>query len=271
MIYSKKAKMKKVLGIVLAVVLSLTCILLCSSCKLIRLKSAFNTVKYKDESKYSIGNFTFQSSEIDKIEINWIFGDITIVESDKAELSVTEDESGLKNNQKLRYLIEGRTLKIQFWKAYYKSNLSNRKKNLTIEIPQNIALEINQVSGNIESDKLTLRSLDIEIVSGNTNIDSLKTGELNIDTVSGRVNINSVNATYIEVDTVSGNVKMGLFSATEVEINSVSGDVSLKLNGLGATIDFNSVSGHYRNEAKYGDGSCSIEVDTTSGDLHVEN
>lgn len=266
---NKEKKMKKFTGLFLLIIMLTVCLVIFSSCGL-ALKNLYNTINYVNESKYSVGNFEYQSSDIDEIEINWIFGDITIIESDNEVLSVSEDESGLKTNQQLRYLIEGRTLKIQFWKSKYRAKLSNHKKDLTIEIPKGIKLEIEQVSGNIKSDTLNLESLDIDIVSGNTRIDSLTSKEVNIDSVSGKINIKSINSDDIDIDTVSGDVNLGFASAKEVDIDCVSGDIVLSLNGMGATIEFNSVSGHYKNNKIIGDGSCEITVDTTSGDLKVE-
>lgn len=258
-------------GIVILIIMLLSCMIVFSSCGLWFNKTLNYTVRYINESKYSVGNFEYQALDIDKIEINWVFGDVTIIESDKAELSVSEDESNLTTNQKLRYLIEGRTLIIQFWKSNYsgKGNVSKHRKDLTVEIPRNITLEIDQVSGNIESNMLNLKSLDIDIVSGNTRIDTLNVNDLNIENVSGNINIKSINAVDIDIDTVSGNVNLGIVSGKWVEIDSVSGDITLSLSGIGASINFNSVSGHYKNDAKYGDGSCKIDVDTTSGDLIV--
>lgn len=261
--------MKKIAGLFLLIIMLTACLVIFSSCGLV-LKNVYNTISYLNESKYSVGNFEYQSSEIDKIEINWIFGDITIVESDNEVLSVSEKESALNTNQQLRYLIEGSTLKIQFWKSKYKGKLSNHKKDLTIEIPKGIKLEIKQVSGNIESVILNLESLDIDIVSGNTRIDTLTANDINIDSVSGNINIKSIKSNDIDVDIVSGNVNLGFASAKEVDIDSVSGDIVLSLNGMGATIDYNSVSGHYRNDKMIGDGGCKIAVNTTSGDLKVE-
>lgn len=261
--------MKKVTGLFLLTIMLTAFFVIFSSCGL-ALKNVYDTINYVNESKYSVGNFEYQASDIDKIEINWIFGNITIVESDKENLSVSEDESGLKTNQQLRYLIEGRTLIIQFWKSKYRGNLSNHKKDLTIEIPKGIKVEIEQVSGNIESDTLNLESLDIEIVSGNTRIDALSANELKIDSVSGNINIKSIKSDDIDIDIVSGNVNLGFASVKEADIDSVSGDIVLSLDGMGATIDFSSVSGHYRNEKKIGDGSCDITVNTTSGNLRVE-
>lgn len=258
--------MKKIIIAICIVLSILTVVAFLPSCAL----GVIEMVNYKNEAKYSIGNFTYDSAEIDKIEINWISGNINIVESDNDTLSVSENEDALKDNQKMRYLIEGRTLKIQFWKAKFRANVNSSKKNLTIEIPKNIELEINQVSGDVKSEKLTLRSLDVDIVSGKIVIGSLTSNDVHVDSVSGQVKIDSINADDIYVDTVSGNVSIGFSCAKKVVIDSVSGNVRLSLNGLGATIKFSSVSGHYGKGKTFGDGACEINVSTTSGNLNVE-
>lgn len=264
--------MKKIL-IIIAFCLCLIAVgILGTSCLLKKIanNAISNTVHYKDESKYSIGNFSYNAENVDKIEINWIFGDITLVESDSAQLNVTEDEDSMNEKEKLRYFLDGRTLKIQFWKSNYIGNIKSLKKDVTIEVPRNIKIQIDQVSGNIEGENLDLRSLDLDVVSGRVHIQTLKTYDLNVDSVSGFVKIGSLNAKDVSIDSVSGNVDIGLNSGNEVEIETVSGSVDIKLNGLGATIDFGSVSGKYRQDNVFGDGTCKISVHTTSGDLHVE-
>ena len=258
--------MKKIIFVICIVLSILTVVAFLPSCAL----GVIEMENFKNEAKYSIGNFTYNADEIDKIEINWVSGNINLVESENETLSVSEKEDALKDNQKMRYLIEGRVLKIQFWKAKYRANVKSELKNLTIEIPKNIELKINQVSGNVKSESLTLKNLDVNIVSGNVVIGSLTSNDVHVDSVSGQVKIDSLEGKDVYVDSVSGNVLVGFSSAKKVIIDSTSGDVRLKLHGLGATIKFSSVSGRYGNNKTFGDGSCEINVSTTSGDLKVE-
>lgn len=277
--------MKRIIPIIIILV---ALIMIFCSC------SVVNNVKgivYKNADKYSVGNFEYQAEEIDSIEINWVKGNITLVESDNTTLSVKESGNKLNENQKLRYLIEGKTLKIQFWKSRYNGRIDSREKDLTVEIPKNLNIDIDQVSGNVISKKLITKSLDINCVSGNTRIDSLSATSLNIDNVSGKVNIGNIICNNVDIDTVSGSLKIGnlngenvdlntvsghvdiaLSQATNVAVGSVSASVDIKLNNIGATVDFNTVSGKYHssNGSKvFGDGACEIKVDTVSGSLTI--
>ena len=203
--------------------------------------SSFGT--YKDANRFSSGDFTYQAAGISKIEINWVAGDIKIVQSDSDQLSVTESGEGFRNAHKLHWYRKGDKLLIQYCKSGYHGYISGYKKNLTVEVPEGIELKVNTVSGSVEM-------------------------------AGGQI------FKAIDIDTVSGDIVMDVDECRDIEIDAVSGDVTLRdLPENGAVVKYSTVSGNlnvnrpYANNNKeliFGNGGCSIDIDTVSGDLNIE-
>ena len=93
--------MKKIIALLLA--FSLLCITGCNFGGVTVNFSDYGS--YDDADKYSEGSFTYSSDEIHEIEINWIDGEIEIIQSDKAALSVTENSDTLVGEEKLHYYL----------------------------------------------------------------------------------------------------------------------------------------------------------------------
>ena len=80
------------------------------------------TVRFGKEGfdeNYSVGSFEYNSGEIRNVKIEWVSGSVKIVESDSDRLKVTETDKGLSEAQKMRWCIDGQTLKIRFCKPGY--------------------------------------------------------------------------------------------------------------------------------------------------------
>lgn len=256
---------------------------------------------YDNASLYSVGNFTYNISDVDKIEVDWILGSVEVVVRSVATLSVSENGANtLPDEQKLRWRLDGRTLKIKFWKSGYSTKDDvTTKKDLVLEVPAGIALDIETVSASIRAQSnLTMREVDLETVSGSIKCDSVScvgsaefettsgkielgnvtASEIDVQTTSGNIAFNAKRATEVEVETTSGNCEIGIEEVPSVEIESVSGEVCLTISN-GANVSFSTVSGklstskeYTKNDKNYvfGDGACRIEIETTSGDLKIK-
>ncbi len=218
---------------------------------------------YKDASRYSAGNFDYEAAGIREVEINWVDENITVTQSDADTLEVSETDKGLKENQKMHWLIDEDKLIIQYCSSGYKGRkMPSGTKKLSVEIPADVALTISTVSGDVTlTGQQTLRDLKINGVSSDVRAEDL--------TLSGKV----------EVNTVSGDCRLGLRDCDKASFESVSGNVVLTaLPAGGARIDFQSASGdvhgsdYTRDDKKYvfGGGECKIDVSSVSGDLTVE-
>ena len=221
--------------------------------------SLFGT--YKDAGKYNAGSFEYVASDVDEVEIHWVAGKIDVEQSNGSSLSVSESGKNLKKDQQLHWYKKGDKLIIQYCKSGYHGRIKSGEKNLTVEVPEGIALSVDTVSGDVKAD------------------DAREFKKADFDTVSGDITLRASECEKISVDSVSGDVTIGVSSCDEIEIDTVSGDATFeKLPEDGAKIKLSSVSGklhtdkeHEENkkEYKFGKGDCSISVDTVSGDVFV--
>ncbi len=294
--------------------------------------------RYADAEKYAVGNFTYAADAVSRVQIHWLSGAVELVAGEGETLSVSENDAGLSDRQKLHWRLDGGTLHIEFAASEYVGNFPIGAKQLRVELPVGVMLEVETVSapinagtqslggvkiattsGSVHFEALTADELKIESVSGAQRLGSVETREktelrsvsgaikaedlhaatLQIGSVSGRIELGEAAAAAkieiestsgatsaarlqcaaAEVETVSGSITVGLSACAEAEFDTTSGKVHLTLlDGLGATVDFDTASGKF-NCADYhviagkrvlGDGVCRISVETVSGGLTVD-
>lgn len=236
---------------------------------------------YKDSKEYQIGNCTYQKNDIKNgIEINWVGGSITIIESDNEELKIMENSDKLPKDEQFHWLLKNGKLTIHYVKAGCLANIDRKYKELVIEVPKSIELSINTVSADIYSEKLSLSKLDIDSVSGNLTINELIVNDFSIDTVSGNVYFNKIDTNNFSIDTVSGRVCLEFTDKTKGKIDSVSGEIIMYVpNTFGFIVDFDSTSGDFisnipytSNKGVYRSGDTvdiDLEIDTTSANATI--
>ena len=221
--------------------------------------------RYDQAELYTAGDFTYAATDVKAVDIDWINGSIEIVQTDSAELSVTE--TSVKDIHKtFHHYLDGTTLKIKFCEAGAKTKVDNEFKKLRVEIPASIHLEIDSVSAPITIGEATLASLSVE-------------------TVSGKLTAENIHAQKVDIESTTGNISLGLSAQTIAEIETTSGDITLSLlKNIGATIVYETLSGKFTTEREYGKAGkkrydilgdanvsvCEIEIDTISGDVFVK-
>lgn len=290
---------------------------------------------YSDGGKYSVGSFAYEASQVDAVEINWNSGLVELKETEGASLNVTEKEEKLRPEQRMRWLLDGRTLRIQFCQSGYSGVLPDGK-HLTMEIPKGIELKVNVTSGDVFLGTHTLKALEAACTSGSVNTGdlsadsmllaatsgSITTGALrahgavkasctsgsvsienamassitlsatsgnltagpldaqetcSVECTSGKIRLEAVKAGSLKLKSTSGGMEAGVYQCGKVNVNATSGNVILSLlHGQGAAVEFKTVSGSLngkdagkKESITLGDGSCPIEVDTTSGNLQI--
>jgi len=266
--------------------------------------------KFNDASKYSIANEKVSVDDIRKLDIDWVAGNVRIEEysGDKIEF-YEENSSSLKEDDKMRYMIDNGTLKIRFRKSYIGFGIiKSLSKKLVIRIPVSMEdglaeLKLDNVSSSVEIEALIANVVLIDSVSGGVSIKNLISKKLDIETVSGTVNV-SAEAEFVDAEAVSGDLNISISSKSieKVDIESVSGDVSLDLGNSPKILDvetisgevniilpendgfvarYDSVSGKFRcdfevsiakKEAVYKDGKINkskLDIETVSGDITI--
>lgn len=250
-------------------------------------------MSYPNEQAYSIGNFTYQSSQIKEVDIDWIAGEIdVIISSENGQLSVSESGTDLTENQKMRYLISNGKLTVKFWKSRYDGNVKDGDKNLTVYLPKDVDLKINGVSCKISIkdgslDELEVSSVSGAIVMGNVEIkndlslsavsgsilaEEIKANSLEVSCTSGNVNVKKLNVEdEIEFSAMSGNVDIGLVKARELKISTMSGDVIIRNIGNYNIPTQNIKADIFTDGYTQGDQNLLVEITTMSGDVHLRN
>lgn len=282
------------------------------------IKGVAPLMQYEEAGKYSVGNFSYEAAEVKKVRVDWIAGEVCLLQSNASTLQVKETGE-LTSDQQLHYLWEEGVLTIRYCASGYSGTFPVNSKELTLEIPAGIDVSVDSVSGGITlregifgevkldttSGNISLGSVAsdacrLNTVSGSMQAEELVCGEnLKADTTSGRILIQRLEAPIADLGTVSGDLNLELFSGQsvklettsgaiklmveagqDIELESVSGSIELQLgDGIsGASVDFDSSSGTFHGDGYkmeggrhvFGDGTCQIQVETTSGNLTIK-
>lgn len=300
--------------------------------------SLFGGYRYANAAQYAVGDFEYAADAVSRVCIHWTSGTVELVRGAGETLSVSESGALLTDPQKLHWQLADGTLYIEFAASGYVGSFPLGAKQLRVELPDGIALEVEAVSAAVQADALTLDTVKLGTTSGSVQLETLTAEKLKLGSVSGAIQLGSVETREkleigttsgavraerlhaaalkigtvsgkIELDeavtagdcefsttsgaidasrlecaeaeakTVSGSVTLGLAVCADAEVKTTSGKVCLTLlDGLGATVDYDTTSGKfdcsdYRvsgGKPTFGDGACSVAVKTVSGGLTVE-
>ena len=232
-------------------------------------------------SESTVQNVSFDASEVKKLHIEWVSGNVTLKTADQHNVTFRVDgDSALPFSHQL----SGNELDLRYpadnalWKPAWGS------KNLTVTVPQSwYARETNidVVSAVVEVDGLSTEELKLDTTSGPINASGLCCDQIVASTVSGNVSLEGT-AEELKLDTTSGRCQAELDERVrEIELDSVSGELELILpESLGFEAEVDTVSGSFRSDIPTtasskgvytcGNGECGISVDTVSGSISIQ-
>ena len=232
-------------------------------------------------SESTVQNVSFDASEVKKLHIEWVSGNVTLKTADQHNVTFRVDgDSALP----FSYQLSGNELDLRYpadnalWKPAWGS------KNLTVTVPQSwYARETNidVVSAVVEVDGLSTEELKLDTTSGPINASGLCCDQIIASTVSGNVILEGT-AEELKLDTTSGRCQAELDERVqEIELDSVSGELELILpESLGFEAEVDTVSGSFRSDIPTtasskgvytcGNGECGISVDTVSGSITIQ-
>ena len=285
--------MKKILAVVI--------IVLALSIPLTAKLSDSTQFIYDNEELYEVGN-GITNVKVDRVEIDWIYGDIKVAYHSLDNIRITEkSDTDLSDDMVMRYRIVGTTLKIKYC-ASGSWSFNDIEKDLTLYLPNGLILD--ELNIDTKTDVVTLTELNavnltvkggsasvmldncnvsnemtLETVSGNLHVTADKINKLKIETVSGRMNILAESIEDIEIETTSGKTILDCGYIGTANINSVSGGVELKLPEDSAfTVRYSSVSGKLTSALDYtkeekayhiNGGGRGYKISTNSGDVSI--
>lgn len=198
---------------------------------------------YQNANVYMVGNFEYTAAQITEIEVDWYVGDIQLVHSDSEVCRVSESGTDLTDDEKLHYWINGTKLYIRFWKSAKVGKIDPDKKNLTVELPQNIDLEVENASGGIQADILNVHNLDLGNISGAISVNTVTAYDVEISTISGGIGMGTITAQSVEMDTTSGGLSVVDIRAARASVESVSGSIDLRSAHVTGELDLDTTSG----------------------------
>lgn len=236
-----------------------------------------------DDTNYKTGNMAF-TEPINKINVDWIVGDIIIDESETEEIIIREDiDVNIDDKLKMHYYLNEGLLDIKFCGNLNQINHSYKIKKLYIYIPSNITsleININNVSSDITASNVKIQKLDIENISGDIDIQKTEIDTLEINNTSGSILLFYLTINNLDIESVSGTIGISYNNKpVQASIESVSGGISIYITeNESIAFDFETVSGNFKTNLKYtkdketyifNEGQVIFDIETVSGYFKV--
>ena len=207
-------------------------------------------------------------AKVDSIKISTISTDVKIIRSNTAKEATVKLTGDAKASQQpnLSVEVKDRELVIETEPSSgnkwfnVEFNFYSPTMELLVILPEKYFenLEIDTVSGDVVASDVEAANSVISSVSGDITVDN-NVKEISIDTDSGDVALITPRITDdIDITTLSGDVDIKVaIEPTDVSfsIDTLSGDVNL--------------FDKYAEDAKLGNGSTQVTIETTSGDIEV--
>ena len=257
--------MKKLLVLIISVLL----VPLFTSC-------SFNTYRYDDYEKYVSASEKTFSEEIKEIEVNWINGNVNIVQDNDGVVSIREENY---SNYPLFYYLDGTTLKIEFVENGTNNFVFNTlNKDLYIDLPASTTVDIDAtlINGNLTATgEIYTNEFNADLVNGNIDINSISGNHIFVKSVNGNIDLKSINVNSLDVEKVNGNLNINsIEKAVNIDIDSVNGaDTIYVKESLGYEVKINSIgyySSEYDNAYFYGNKLVNIDYDSVNGTLSIK-
>ena len=158
--------------------------------------------------------------------------------------------------------------------------------DIDVYIPRGVVeeLSIDMTSGDTFFSDLNLRDLDVSLTSGRLDIANVSADTLDFEATSGSADIQG-SFGMIDVDVTSGSFDVTtdvLPSRINCEATSGNIDINIPRDAAGFTLNYERTSGNISSAFEtsgtsgghsgsmfYGDGSCMIDVDITSGSVSI--
>lgn len=234
-------------------------------------------------SSYNAGNGS-TDKEIRNLDIDWASGEVHIIASESAERISFEESYDGNEDARLRWVVDGETLKIRFRARNSLISFGSLNKKLTVTIPASLAQHLDKVkigtaSAEVNVSGLQAEILDVDTASGGLELDGTY-GELSVDTASGSVTF-AGSCRKINIDTASGRIRLTPGDLWEdIDIDTASGNIELWLpeSEKGFSVDYDKASGKFSCDFpvllsgkiyKIGEGAGRINVDSASGNLKI--
>ncbi len=248
--------MKKVIGLIVALVLCMTLLYSCGA-----------TGMMDNKKDYSTGGDTI-SGTVENLDVNWTAGSVTIAyHADNTVILEEKAERAIPEDEKLLWKLEGTTLKIEYHKPDL-FKLTTLAKNLTIILPEGTKLNkaaIRATSADLKVPSLQAEEAVFETTSGNTDAKA-ETKKVRAVSTSGDIILKLTGLQdSVDLSGTSGDLSLIAEETEKVTIRSTSGRISAEARSFG-TITAGTTSGGIAVKTDRFDG---MKLEATSGDISV--
>ena len=246
---------------------------------------------YDHADQYTAGDRDF-SEPVNKLDINWSSGTVTVMRHDSDVISIKETcNKSLKDDEKVHSWLDGSTLRIQFCKSGEVFSSSAEKK-LEILIPKNLKLSdifYDGSSADANFEDLSANNVTIESSSGDIRMVNCQakeyaitasSGDIKLDQIiasekakctasSGEISINTESISDLSVETSSGDVKLDIKDPHKVYAQASSGEMNLTFAKMPSELKIETSSGdvdlYLPKNADF-----KAEIETSSGDFESD-
>lgn len=202
-----------------------------------------------DESGYEVGEGSIPFTDITRIEVDWVDGEVEIVpcQDTYPSISETSDEE-LPESAEVRWRVseDGKTLSIKYRKSswFFSAGTGSRNKHLTLRIPERLFEQMLEI--------------DVEAISTAVTVRGISAQKLEVSTESGNVTVDACSFAATDLETEKGDVALRMPTDAsfvlnwETERGKISSDFAFVQEGARYTV---------------GNGGATVSVETESGDL----
>ena len=221
-------------------------------------------ILFANADQYTSGD-TEITSPVDALEIDWTSGEVRIEHHAGTGIIVSETaDAALSEDQKLRWWLDGATLRISYMKPGI--NLSfNFRKVLTVSLPEGTVLkaaDIRATSADLILPGLDADEIRIETTSGSVDA-STAANRLTVSSTSGDLSIRQDSGLdSASFSATSGSISAALAGAREITADTSSGSIGISVSGSVKNIRLSSTSGRICPDLSYAEKA---EFSSTSG------
>ena len=239
---------------------------------------------YVSGEKYTAGD-TEIAGTVSSLDIHWTSGKVTVEYHRENTVLLREtSDRALKEDQQMRWLLDGNTLRVQYMKSGLRLN-TGLQKELTVTLPEGMKLDeasFSLTSGDLFIPALKAEKLVLDVTSGDVTAAAeaerteahatsgalrlTLTGEakaVKAGTTSGTIRLEAEKADSIVADSTSGTVEILADEAGDTKIGSTSGTVMVTLGKM-KTLSVSTTSGRVT-AALPADPGYTADITTVSG------
>ncbi|MBQ9714123.1 MAG: DUF4097 family beta strand repeat protein [Clostridia bacterium] len=214
--------------------------------------SEFKLKNYEDGLLYTAGQLVADGTGIDRVEIDWVAGNVEIERNASNCIVAFEEESEESIEARMHTRIEERVLKIKYCLSGYKGKIDKDLKKLQVEIPRDKEVKIRSISADVCLGLLEAKQLFVETQSGNIEAEQLVCDLAELKTEEGAMHIGGVKAKELLAQSNAGAMHFGLPDSLKTRLENECGEIALYLHGNGcARFLFESEQGKFISERPY--------------------